>query len=162
MPTSHALDNPFWSSLCSRHRDLAVCAGDVARFPADFAPFLGVANTDAKVAAAFGSLIASDERVYLLGVAPELPDAWQLQAYRPLTQMICTTSMACTDGPEIIELSAPHRADVLALMVRLNFPSVRNARRLLDQLESMGVARQKVQVVVSRYGEAKQLALRLA
>lgn len=115
MQTSHALDNPFWSSLGSRHRDVAVCVGDAARFPAEFAPFLGVAHADANVATALASLIAPNESVYLLGVAPKLPDTWQLQAYRPLAQMVCTTSMACTNGPEIIELSAPHRADVLAL-----------------------------------------------
>lgn len=36
-----ALDNPFWSALDSIHRDIALRAGDVARYPADHAPFLG-------------------------------------------------------------------------------------------------------------------------
>ena len=34
------LDNPFWSSLRSRHRDIAQVAGEAARFPAEYAPFL--------------------------------------------------------------------------------------------------------------------------
>ncbi|MHB1271360.1 MAG: GNAT family N-acetyltransferase [Rhodanobacter sp.] len=46
------LDNPFWSSLRSRHRALAQCIGDAARYPAPYAPFLGVANAQADVAGA--------------------------------------------------------------------------------------------------------------
>jgi len=110
------LDNPFWSSLRSRHRDIAQCVGDVARYPAEFAPFLGVAHADASVADELAALIAPGESVYLLGVVPRAPNRWQLEALRPLAQMICTNPIAVIDGPEVIELSADqHRADVLAL-----------------------------------------------
>jgi len=109
------LDNPFWNSLRSRHQALARCVGDAARYPEEFAPFLGVANADAAIAEAIASLVAPDEVVYLLGVAPKLPDGWVIEAYAPLAQMICTASIPVIDGPEVIELSAAHRADVLAL-----------------------------------------------
>ena len=36
------LDNPFWASLDTCHRDLALRHGDAARFPPAYAPFLGV------------------------------------------------------------------------------------------------------------------------
>ncbi len=112
---SHILDNPFWSSLHSRHRDLAVCAGDAARYPAEFAPFLGIAQAEAQVSDAIESLVAPGESVYLLGVAPRLSDLWQLDAYRSLAQMVCAGSIANIDGPEVVELTEAHRADVLAL-----------------------------------------------
>ena len=113
--TLHELDNPFWHSLCSRHRDLALCAGDAARYPAEFAPFLGVARADADVDEALASLVPPGESVYLLGVTPRVPEGWTLEAYPPLAQMVCDAPIAMTDGPEIIDLSPAHRADVLAL-----------------------------------------------
>jgi ribosomal protein S18 acetylase RimI-like enzyme len=109
------LDNPFWTSLRSRHRALAQGVGDVVRYPAEFAPFLGVANAAADVGAAIAALVGPDETVYLLGVAPPLPDGWTLAAERPLAQMICTAPLPVPDGPAVIELSAAQRADVLAL-----------------------------------------------
>jgi ribosomal protein S18 acetylase RimI-like enzyme len=113
--TATELDNPFWSSLRSRHRALALSHGDAARYPAEFAPFLGVANAQADVAEALDALIDPGESVYLLGVAPVLPDGWRIEAYGPLAQMICMAPMPVIDGPEMIELSEAHRADVLAL-----------------------------------------------
>lgn len=109
----YELDNPFWSSLQTRHRAIALHAGDAARYPVAFAPFLGVAHTGVDMAAA--GLVAAGESVYLLGVAPRAPTGWTLEAFRPLAQMMRTAPMAVNDGPPIIELSAAHRADVLAL-----------------------------------------------
>ena len=114
MKTSE-LDNPFWSSLRTRHRDIARRIGDAARYPPEYAPFLGVASVDADVAEAVGSLVALDESVYLLGVVPAVPDGWHLEAFRPLAQMICTAPILVIPGPDVIELSETHRADVLAL-----------------------------------------------
>jgi len=109
------LDNPFWSSLHGRHRHLAQVAGDVARFPAQYAPFLGVANAAVDVADALASLVAPDDSVYLLGVAPRAPDGWRLEAFADLAQMTCTSPIEVIDGPDVIELTDAHRADVLAL-----------------------------------------------
>ena len=110
------LDNPFWSSLASCHRALALRQGEVARYPADYAPFLGVADAGVDVAAALDALVAPGETVLLLGVAPErVSDGWRLQAFADLAQMIRAAPIPVIDGPGIIELSATHRADVLAL-----------------------------------------------
>jgi len=109
------LDNPVWSSLRSRHRALAKRVGDVARYPPEVAPFLGVASADADAARSIASLLAPDETVYLVGVAPELPEGWSLHAYARLAQMICTVPIPVVDGPSIIELSGADRADVLEL-----------------------------------------------
>ncbi|MGH8085668.1 MAG: GNAT family N-acetyltransferase [Lysobacter sp.] len=110
------LDNPFWSSLRSRHRDLALDAGAVARYPPQFAPFLGVASATADVADALASLVAVDEGLLLLGIAPErVPDGFRLEAFADLAQMTCGQPLEVIDGPEVIELSQVHLEDVLAL-----------------------------------------------
>ena len=73
---AHELDNPFWSSLQTRHRHIAQQAGNVARYPREFAPFLGAASAEVDIAEAIESLVAPDESVYLLGVLPEVPAGW--------------------------------------------------------------------------------------
>ena len=113
--TSSPLDNPFYSSLRSRHRDLARSVGEVARYPAEFAPFLGVANSEVDASEALDALVAPAESVYLIGVAPRAPRGCVLEAFAPLAQMVCTTPIAKIEGPRIIELSDAHRSDVLAL-----------------------------------------------
>jgi Predicted acetyltransferase len=117
IPGDTGLDNPFWSSLRSRHRALALGAGDVVRYPPRFAPFLGVADKDVDAAAALATLVAPGESVLLLGVAPDrVPAGWRLEAFADLAQMVCARRIPVVDGPHIIELATAHRADVLALI----------------------------------------------
>ncbi|MGH8041050.1 MAG: GNAT family N-acetyltransferase [Rudaea sp.] len=113
--TESDLDNPFWPSLRSRHRHLAQCNGDAARYPADYAPFLGVAHAAVSADSAIAPLLAADETVLLLGVAPRTSNAWILHSFDDLAQMMCTEPIAVIDGPQVVELNAMHRADVLAL-----------------------------------------------
>jgi ribosomal protein S18 acetylase RimI-like enzyme len=112
---ANALDNPFWASLCSRHRELAQGSNEVARYPADFAPFLGVARADVDVSGALPAMVAEDETVLLMGIAPRVPEGWLLRYDGPLVQMVCEAPVAFADGPEITALTATHQADVLAL-----------------------------------------------
>lgn len=110
------LDNPFWSSLRTLHRDIALQAGQVARYPAEYAPFLGVAQAGAEVGDALQALVAADETVLVLGVAPAVPGGWRLEHLEELAQMVCTEPLEVVDGPDPVELVTPqHRADVLAL-----------------------------------------------
>ena len=46
MAIAHPLDNPFWVALHDLHGDPALHAGEVLRYPADIAPFLGIADAD--------------------------------------------------------------------------------------------------------------------
>jgi ribosomal protein S18 acetylase RimI-like enzyme len=116
------LDNPFWSSLRTRHAALAIRNGeDVARYPPEFAPFLGVAYAEVNADEVIAPLVPSDETVLLLGVLPKLSEAWHLETFRPLAQMIRDEPLEMVDGPPVIELDGSHRADVLAL-VALVYP----------------------------------------
>lgn len=124
-----ALDNPFWSALDSIHRDVALRSGDVARYPAEFAPFLGVASANAAPGDAFERLVAPGESVYLLGIAPAPPAGWRLQAFRPLAQMVCDAPLRSADGPDIVPLGDAQREDVLALTA-LVYPHYFRARTM--------------------------------
>ena len=101
-------------------------AGDVARYPADHAPFLGVASPAVRVGDAFERLVAPGESVYLLGVAPTMPAGWALQAFRPLAQMVCDAPLASVDGPEIVPLGDAHREDVLELTDAYEAPAAQS------------------------------------
>jgi ribosomal protein S18 acetylase RimI-like enzyme len=115
--TTHPLDNPVWASLSSRHKSLARSSAAVVRYPPTFAPFAAVSSANVDASASMASLVESDERVYLLGPMPSLPESWRLQQLALLAQMICPTRLDPVDGPKIIELSETHRTDVLALAV---------------------------------------------
>lgn len=123
------LDNPFWSSLQTRHAHLALRADAVARFPAEYAPFLGVAEGGLVADAALGALVAPGESVYLLGITPQVPAGWTLKPFGPLAQMVCDVPLEVVDGPEIVPLDEAHRADVLALTA-LVYPHYFRARTM--------------------------------
>ena len=113
--TGLELDNPFWASLNHRHRHLAIRVGEVARFPPEYAPFLGVANAEIDADEALDALIAPEESVYLIGPVPRVSAAWSLKSYRSLAQMVCDQTIPLIDGPEVIPLGEAQRCDVLAL-----------------------------------------------
>jgi ribosomal protein S18 acetylase RimI-like enzyme len=129
--TDAALDNPFWSSLQTVHRGIALRAGEgVARYPAEYAPFLGIAHAGAATRDALEALVAQGESVYLIGVAPDpVPTGWRLQAFRPLAQMACESPLAPVDGPEVVALGEHDRDDVLALTA-LVYPHYFRARTM--------------------------------
>ena len=54
------IDNPFWASLLTRHRAIALRDGDAARYPAQFAPFVGVANAHSDAGDALTRLVGAD------------------------------------------------------------------------------------------------------
>lgn len=111
----HPLDNPIWESLSSRHRSLALRQDDVARYPPDVAPFLGVSVDGVDAAAFLDSLVPRGDTVLLLGRTPAQAEGWRLQQLAMLAQMVCPAPIPEVDGPDLTELTEAHRADVLAL-----------------------------------------------
>jgi ribosomal protein S18 acetylase RimI-like enzyme len=112
---AHVLDNPIWESLASRHRALARRVGDVARYPAEVAPFLAVAIDGIDAAPALDALVPAGDTVLLLAQVPEASSGWRLEHLAMLAQMICPTRIEDVDGADIVALTEVHRADVLAL-----------------------------------------------
>jgi ribosomal protein S18 acetylase RimI-like enzyme len=129
-PRAAGLDNPFFAALDSLHRDVALRHGDVARYPADIAPFIGVAHAGVEVGEAFDALVPEGDEALLLGVAPtHMPPGWTLEPFADLAQMLRDAPLDEVDGPEILELDERHRDDVLAL-VALVYPHYFRARTM--------------------------------
>lgn len=49
------------------------------------------------------------------------------------------------------------QADVIFLVLRMDFTALRNTRRTLDYLESLGVEKKTIRLVINRYGQAKEV-----
>lgn len=124
------LDNPIWHSLNERHTAFALRAGAVARYPAEVAPFLAVAEGAVVDGDALAALVAADETVYLLGAEPVRVERWSLRAEAMLLQMHCREPVAAVAADaDIIALDASHRVDVLALTA-LVYPHYFRARTM--------------------------------
>ena len=55
------------------------------------------------------------------------------------------------------QIMALRQADTILLVVRLDFTSLRSTRRILDYLGQMSISKDRVQLVVNRHGQAKEL-----
>ena len=127
--TAHTLDNPIWHSLRTRHAGLALNADGAARYPRAVAPFGAVESATEHAAVQLASLIADGDSIYLVGVAPPAPPGWTLNPQKPMLQMICSSRVPATRGPETVRLGEVHRDDMLALTA-LVFPGFFRARTL--------------------------------
>lgn len=131
MPDNSMLDNPVWNALILGNKDLAEAGGNslVKSFPADVAPFVGLAATDSECFIALDELIPANRVVAV--VTPEeieIPGRWKSMLLMQLCQM--TASTADTDAlvaahasgpalrtapPELIPLHAKHIPAMLDL-----------------------------------------------
>ncbi len=75
---------------------------------------------------------------------------------------LCRVRFACAVvdigsalGPEHVE--ALWQADVILLVVRPDYTSIRNGRRMVDSLTELGIARDKVRLIINGYGQRRQL-----
>jgi pilus assembly protein CpaE len=57
--------------------------------------------------------------------------------------------------PEQVEVL--RRTDVVLLVLRLDFASLRNTHRALEYLERLGISRERIRLVVNRYGQPKEI-----
>jgi pilus assembly protein CpaE len=49
------------------------------------------------------------------------------------------------------------QADIILLVLRLEFASLRNARRALEHLEALGIDKGRIRLVINRYGQAREV-----
>jgi pilus assembly protein CpaE len=61
-----------------------------------------------------------------------------------------------------VQMQALRQADVILLVLRLDFTSLRNARRTLDHLEHVGIDKERVRLVVNRYRQPKEVPVATA
>src|SRR5262249_49831132 len=55
-----------------------------------------------------------------------------------------------TFAPEQVQVLT--EADIILLVMRLDFTSLRNARRALDFIDNLGISRDRIEIVINRYG----------
>jgi pilus assembly protein CpaE len=56
-----------------------------------------------------------------------------------------------------VQLRAVRQAELILLVLRLEFAALRNARKALDQLDQLGIDRCRVRLVVNRHGQPKEV-----
>jgi ribosomal protein S18 acetylase RimI-like enzyme len=125
--TAQPLENPFWAALSTHHAKLSTVDERAGRYLSDVAPFAGVRTDDARAVAQLERLVSPGESVYLLGLVPELGPAWTVQKRASLPQMVCDSAITVAPGPQWIELTETHRADMVELTT-LVFPGFFRAR----------------------------------
>lgn len=59
-------------------------------------------------------------------------------------------------GPE--QIQALHQADLVLLVLRLEFTCLRHCQRALDYLKELGIPADRIRLVVNRYGQAKEIS----
>jgi pilus assembly protein CpaE len=60
------------------------------------------------------------------------------------------------------QVQALRQADVILLVIRLDFICLRNGKRAMEQLEQLNIDRDRVRIVVNRYGQAKEVPAGMA
>jgi pilus assembly protein CpaE len=60
-------------------------------------------------------------------------------------------------GYDEVQVSALRHADVIVLVLRLEFTALRNARRAIDYLEHLSIDKNRVRLVVNRFGRPKEV-----
>jgi pilus assembly protein CpaE len=109
------------------------------------------------------SLVAHSSGVHLL--AP--PRAFGDMAYVTAEGVSQALSLARSLFPYVVadldhsfrdeQLQVLRHADIILVVIRLDFTSLCNARRTLDYLEHLGVGRDRLRLVVNRYGQPKEI-----
>lgn len=117
------LKNPIWSALTSTQSHFAIGGALAKRYPAEVAPFMAVAEPSDAAARACAELVAPDEIINLVGVAPKLEAGWELLASADIVQMVWRSDapMPKEDMSGITLLGAADTADMIALTT-LVFP----------------------------------------
>ncbi|HEU4532404.1 MAG TPA: GNAT family N-acetyltransferase [Steroidobacteraceae bacterium] len=126
---AHLLDNPFWASLTTSHAHLSVGYEHIKRYPAQFGPFVAVADSLRPVERELEELVAPGESVDVAGVGPPaFPRGWELLEHAFVLQMMCTRPI---EVPKPIArwrvLQAQDRDAMLAL-TKLVYPGYFRAR----------------------------------
>jgi ribosomal protein S18 acetylase RimI-like enzyme len=114
--------NPVWHALQTRHRHLALSAGDACRYPADIAPFAAVAVQSSAALQQLQSLFALGEPVWLVGGDYQDVPEFSLEGTLETLQMVLPEEIIPPDPTiEIVRLSDANAQEMVAL-TNLAFP----------------------------------------
>ncbi len=126
---AHPLDNPFWASLTTSHAHLALGNDRVKRYPAEFGPFVAVADSRTPVERELEELVAQDESVDVAGVGPPaFPRGWQLLEHAFVLQMVCTRAIEVPKQVAKWRVLAPEDRGAMIALTKLVYPGYFRAR----------------------------------
>ena len=126
--------NPAWNALQTKHRHLAVSAGDACRYPADIAPFAAVAVACAAPLEQLQSLLVPGDPVWLVGNSYPNVAGLSLEATLETLQMVLPEKVIPSDPTvEIIRLSDANAPEMVAL-TNLAFPGFFRMRTMITTL----------------------------
>jgi ribosomal protein S18 acetylase RimI-like enzyme len=115
--SSHPLDNPIWQSLTTFHSRFAVGDEYAKRFPKEIGPFVAVPEKDISADSQLEQLVAVNESVYFIGIAPFFNSHWRVEGQASLLQMVCQSRIKNLEtGVEVSILSDPDNPAMLELM----------------------------------------------
>jgi predicted GNAT family acetyltransferase len=114
--------NPAWHALQTKHRHLAVSAGDACRYPAEVAPFVAVARPSAVALEHLDSLLAPGEHTWLIGESYPCVPELSFQETLECLQMILPEEVTPPDPTiDIVSLSDANATEMVTL-TNLAFP----------------------------------------
>ena len=97
--------NPVWHALATKHRHLALSAGDACRYPADVAPFAAVKEPTMAALEGLHSLLKPGEAVWVYGETwPGMPNMPSLCCEGTLDCLQMVLPESVTPPPPAIEI----------------------------------------------------------
>ncbi|MBX7131917.1 MAG: GNAT family N-acetyltransferase [Fimbriimonadaceae bacterium] len=111
----HGLDNPIWSSLTSRHADLAIGGSLVRRYPPEVAPFVALVEPSDDAEQALLDITTPGETVCFLQFRPQA-ECWTIKNHISIVQFVWaggrpaeepgTELLSDDDLPAMLDLTA--------------------------------------------------------
>jgi pilus assembly protein CpaE len=159
-------------ALANEHKEVALIdlkleAGDLATL-LDLRPVYSLADLTQNIARLDRillerSLVRHSSGVHLLGPPRTLADVSHVtpggvDQVLSLARVVFPYVLVDVDHAyNDVQLRAVRQAEVILLVIRLEFAALRNTRRALDQMEHLGVDRSRIRLVVNRYGQPKEV-----
>jgi ribosomal protein S18 acetylase RimI-like enzyme len=113
----HPLDQPIWSALTTRQKDLAEGGGRARRFPPAIGPFGDLVDMSPQSFADLGALMSGSEiSVLFTSDAVTAPDDFKVLLADTGEQMVGTPAQSALTGAEVITLGAADVPDMMALV----------------------------------------------
>jgi predicted GNAT family acetyltransferase len=114
--------NPAWHALQTRHRHLAVSAGDACRYPAEVAPFAAVLAPSSVALEQLHSLLAPGESTWLVGESYPQVREIAFEETLECLQMVLPGEVVPSDPTIEMESLSDANATEMVALTNLAFP----------------------------------------
>jgi ribosomal protein S18 acetylase RimI-like enzyme len=119
----HELDNPFWTSLATRHSRHALGGPLARRFRSDVSPIAGLPAAGPENVAALAALVEIGDDAGVAGpLELALPDNWETIHAARLTQMIRPERAPLPEPPADVRVLGPSDVVEMLALVELTKP----------------------------------------